>query len=170
MRIGLWTCALAVLLSACSQEPTEEQLATKAREDEAAIASVEAAQTPPPQPLNLSTITFADVERENLFGAGCNFTATGSATEPIAIAQGEAGYLKVDNRIERFAPDPGSARLPYNARERYTSTTRSFRLQFDTNDAQGSGYETVDYKGKLTVRDERDRVVSETEGLVQCGA
>lgn len=171
MRSSVLAAAgLGLLLSGCSQEPTEEQLAAKAREDEVAIASVEAAQVPPPRPVKLSAITFQDVERENMFGAGCNFASVGDADEPFAIAQGEGGFLKVDSRIERFAPDAGSAELPYNARERYTSTTRSFRLQMDSAVGRQSGSETVDYPGRLTVSDDRDRVVYQADGVVQCGA
>lgn len=164
----IFVLALAGLsLAACSEEPDPRE---QAREDAAAIAAVEAAQVPPPQPVNLSAITFPDVERENLFGAGCNFAPTGGGMGAIAIAQNEAGYLKVDGRIERFAPDTGSAEIPYGGREKYTSTNRSFRLMVDTSAVQQTGYETVDYPGRLIIRDSRDRVVYEAGGIVQCGA
>lgn len=169
-RISLVAASMALALSACSGEPSEEERAAQAREDAAAIEAVEAAQTPPPQPLNLSAITFPDIERENLFGTGCNFAPAGGGMGAIAIAQGEAGYLKVDNRVERFAPDTGSTELPYGTRERYTSTSRSFRLIVDTSEAQQSGYETMDYRGRLLIRDSRDRVVYEADGIVQCGS
>lgn len=164
----IFVLALACLsLTACSEESSPQE---QAREDAAAIASVEAAQVPPPQPVNLSAITFPDIERENLFGAGCNFAPTGGGMGAITIAQNKAGYLKVDGQIERFAPDSGSAELPYGARERYTSGNRSFRLIVDTSESQQSGYETMDYPGRLVIRDSQDRIVYEADGIVQCGA
>jgi len=160
---------LTIMLSACSGEADQGGAAAKAREDEAAIAAVEAAQTPPPQPVNLSAITFPDIERENLFGAGCNFAPAGGGMGAVAMAQGEAGYLKIDNKVVRFAPDAGSGELFYGARRKYTGTTNSFELTLDGEGKQ-SGYEVTDYSGRLVVRDSVDRVVYDAKGLVQCGA
>lgn len=160
---------LTMMLSSCSGEPDKDDLAAKAREDEAAIAAVEAAQTPPPEPVALSAITFPDVERENLFGAGCNFAPAGGGMGAVAMAQNEAGYLKIDDKVVRFAPDAGSKELFYGARQKYTGTSNSFELTLGGEGKQ-SGYEVTDYSGRLVVRDRADRVVYDAKGLVQCGA
>jgi hypothetical protein len=160
---------LTIMLSACSGESDQGDARAKARADEAAIAVVEAAQTPPPQPVKLSAITFPDVERENLFGAGCNFAPAGGGMGAVAMAQGEAGYLKIDNKVVRFAPDAGSGELFYGARQKYTGTTNSFELTLEEEGKQ-SGYEVTDYSGRLVVRDSVERVVYDAKGLVQCGA
>lgn len=169
LKITPLSAILAIMLAGCSNEADQEDVAAKAREDEAAIAAVEAAQTPPPQPVKLSAITFPDVERENLFGAGCNFAPTGGGMGAIAMAQNEAGYLKIDNKVVRFAPDAGSKELFYGARQKYTGTSNSFELVLDGEGKQ-SGYEVTDYSGRLVVRDSADRVVYDAQGLVQCGA
>ena len=160
---------LPFLLTACSDEPDRREAAAQAREDDAAIAAVEAAQTPPPQPVMLSAITFPDVERENLFGAGCNFAPADGGMGAVAMAQNEAGYLKIDNKVVRFAPDAGSGELFYGAKEKYTGTSNSFELTVDGAGKQ-SGYEVTDYSGRLVIRDSADRVVYDAKGLVQCGA
>lgn len=169
LKIASLFAILTIMLAGCSSEADREDVAAKAREDEAAIAAVEAAQTPPPQPVKLSAITFPDVERENLFGAGCNFAPKGGGMGAIAMAQNQAGYLKIDNKVVRFAPDAGSKELFYGARQKYTGTSNSFELVLDGEGKQSS-YEVTDYSGRLVVRDSADRVVYDAQGLVQCGA
>lgn len=161
---------LALVIPACSGEPSREEQAAKAREDAAAVASVEAAQTLPLVPIAPAAITFSDIERNDLFGAGCAFAPEGAPSDILALAQGGAGYLKIDGRIERFAPDAGSKELPYLARARYTSTQRTFELTYNGSEGRQTGPETIDYPGSLVVRDESDRVAYQQRGTVQCGA
>lgn len=164
------TLGTALSLAACSAGPDAEQQQAAAERDMAAIEAVKAAQVVPPEPLNLSAIGFPDIERENLFGAGCNFAPRGGGMGAVAIAQSEAGYLKIDNKVERFVPDAGSPQLPYEAREKYTSIAHSFQLSLQDQTGKRAGLETTDYNGRLVVRDSSDQVVYQADGLVQCGA
>lgn len=162
--------SLLMLLTACSPQVGAPDRAKSGQSDAEAIAAVKAAQTPAPLAFDLSPIVFADIERENMFGAGCSFSE-GSVDNPdLALAQANIGFLKIDGRIVRFAPDAGSARLPYKARAKYASGAHSFRLTADTGRGTQSGTETTDYPGRLTISDAYDRIVYDRTGTVQCGA
>lgn len=166
MRFKHLISLLALAVAACGQEAAEqEQASSDARPD----AVVE--QAPIPEALDLEAITFLDIERENLFGAGCSFAPTGGGMGALAIAQGEAGYLKIDGEVVRFSPDADSPELPLGARERYTGSAHSFQLTMQQDEAEQSGYETVNYPGRLTVRDRTGAIISyDSEGMVQCGS
>ena len=121
-------------------------------------------------PLKLSPVTFTDIERENMFGAGCSFAPVGGGIGALAIAQSEAGYLKISDRVERFEADMDSAELPLGARQRYSGSAYSFELQMEQGAGEKSGYETVNYPGRLTVRNEAGEVAFDSMGVVQCGS
>lgn len=161
MRLAIPLLILA--LAACSSEPTEEEIA-------ADVAEVEANQEPPPEQFEPQAIVFADVEKNDLFGAGCNFMPDGSGEGSIAIAMAETGYMKRDGEILRFAADAGSAELPYLARRKYDGLVYSFALDIDEKSGMPSGDETTDYSGSLTVVDGENREVYASTGIVQCGA
>ena len=154
-----------LLLAACGPTPEE-----KAAADARAVAEVKANQAPPPIPLTLDPIRFADIEKHDLFGAGCSFVPDGAGPDSVALAMGEGGYLIRDGELLRFAPDAGSAELPYLARQKYTGREFSFTLDLDEAQGKQSGEETIDYPGELTVRDSSDRVVYSAKGVSQCGA
>ena len=162
-----WITAGATLaLAACGgMTPAEEEAAR-----EAAVAEVEANQKPPPEMLELDPIRFADIEKFDLFGAGCNFSPDGDASAPVALAQADAGYLIRRGELHKLASDKGSAEMPYMSHRKYDGLEYSFTLDFDEAKGRQSGYETMDYDGTLTVRDGSDNVLYTAEGLVQCGA
>ena len=155
------------LLAACDDGPTA---AEQQAQDERDVAAVEAAQTPPPLAINPQKILYSDIERANLFGAGCSFAPDGGGMGAIVLAKGEAGYMKLDGEIVRFAPDTGSVQLPLDAWSKYTGKENSFRLVLDEGDGEQSGMETVAFGAELTVRDERDQVVYQKRGVAQCGS
>jgi len=160
--------ALALALAACSSEPSAAE--KKAAEDRA-VAQVEAIQKqkPPARPISLRPILFGDIQRFNLFGAGCAF-APGGSMGAVFLTREKVAYLKLDDRIVRFASDPGSAKLPmgtvsyYVGKEFAASLTRSVK----------SGGAKVDsalrFPGHLTVSDPHDQPVYDADGEVQCGA
>lgn len=152
----LISAALLGWLSACQQEQSD--------------AGMTAGEDSAPQPLDLAPVTFADIERENLFGAGCSFAPAGGGIGALAIAQNDAGYLKINDRVERFEADMNSAELPLGARQRYAGSAYSFKLQIEQVAGEKSGYETVNYPGRLIVRSEAGEVVFESGGVVQCGS
>ena len=159
--------ALALVLISCGEDISpDEQRAL----DENDIATVEALQTPPPQPIVPQPITYPDIEKHDLFGAGCNFAPDGGGLGAIVLAQPEIGYMKIDNSIERFAPDVGSASMPLGTFAKYDGTAHSFRLSFREEEGEQSGMETVDFKAQLVVRNSSDAVVYEADGIAQCGS
>ncbi|WP_435200772.1 hypothetical protein [Qipengyuania sp. 902] len=161
MRIAIPVALLA--LAACAAEPSEE-------ERQAAVAEVEANQTPAPEELALEPIGYPDIEQNDLYGAGCNFAPDGGGMGAVAIAMAEEGYLKRKGEILTFAADSGSTELPYLARSKYDGKAYSFSLAIDEASETPTGMETSDYSGELTVEDQYGSVVYQATGIVQCGA
>lgn len=161
-----WTLVfLTVAVAACGPTPEEEEAARKQ-----AVAEVEANQVPPPEKLILDPIRYPEIEKHQLYGAGCSLVPDGGGMGAVVIAMAEEGYLIRDGELLRFAADAGSAELPYLARRKYTGLAYSFTLDIDQGSGQKSGMETSDYRGTLTVRDNYDRIVFKADGLTQCGA
>ena len=159
-----WAISLIPLaLAACSSEPDEA-------ERQAAVAEVEANQEAPPEELELQPILYPDIEKNDLYGAGCSFAPDGGGLGAVALALADEGYVKRGEEILRFAADKGSEELPYLARRKYDGSDYSFTLELDRDSGAPSGDETSDYSGSLTVKDGKDRVVYESTGIVQCGA
>ena len=161
MRIAITVALLA--LAACSAEPSEE-------ERQAAVAEVEANQAPAPETLALEVIGYPDIEKNDLYGAGCSFAPDGGGLGAVAIAMAEEGYLKRKGEILTFAADSGSRELPYLARSKYDGKAYSFSLAIDEASEAPTGMETSDYFGELTVEDQYGGVVYQATGIVQCGA
>ena len=166
MRIFL-IALMAGSLAACGPDisPDEQE-----RLDEAAIAEVEANQIPPPDMLNPQTMTFADFERNDIFGMGCSFVPQGGGEDPIAVMLVGSGYMKLDDAHEQFAPDAGSAEAPLGTRVKYDSGRHSMRLAFLDGEGEKVGVETVEHVARLIVRDGRDRTVYDALGKALCGA
>lgn len=166
MRVAL-ILSLALATAACG-EP-EMSPAEKARQDEADVAAVKAAQVPPAAPVNPDPILYPDIEKYDLFGAGCNFAPKGSIGA-IAFAQPAHGYMKIDDKLVAFAPDAGSGDLPLGAKGKYTAGGYSFTLDVAQEEGEQVGSETVDFPAKFVLRNDRDQIVYESMGLAQCGS
>ncbi len=163
--------ALAILLplSACGSSSDTDDPAAKEAADAAAIAAVEEAMTPPAIPIEPQPILFPDIERFDLFGAGCSFVPAGGGMGAIALTMNERGFMKLDDAIERFAADIGSDPAPLQTRVGYTSRRYAMRLEIDESSADKTGYETVDYDAALSVSDGRG-IVYQSAGTAQCGS
>lgn len=160
--------AAAVLaLAACAED--EPSAAERARQDEADIAAVNAAQVPPPTPVTPEKILYPDIERHDLFGAGCNF-APGGSMAAIVLAQPARAYMKIDGKLETFAPDAGSGDLPLGAKGKYTGGAWSFVLDLAEEEGKQSGMETVNYPAHFVLRNEYDQIVYDATGVAQCGS
>lgn len=166
MRVAVILCA-ALLAASCDKE--ERSPAEQARMDEEDVAAVNAAQVPPPVPVTPDRITFTDVEKHDMFGAGCNF-APGTGIAPIALLQSERGFMKIDGRVVVLAPDAGSGDLPLGAKGKYTGGAWSIVLDLSAEEGKQSGSETVNYPARFVLRNERDQVVFESNGTAQCGS
>ena len=158
---------IVLLVSACGAD--EPSPAEKARADDADVAAVKAAQVPPPSPVTPERILYPDIERYDLFGAGCNFAPKGSMAA-IVLAQAAHGYMKIDGKLEAFAPDAGSGDLPLGAKGKYTAGAWSFVLDLAAEEGEQSGSETVNFPAHLVLRNDRDQIVYETDGTAQCGS
>ncbi|MFW2350599.1 hypothetical protein [Qipengyuania sp.] len=161
MRRLVLVCALA--LAACSNEPTEEERA-------AAVAEVEANQTPPPEQLELAPIRYREIEQHDLFGAGCSFAPEGGGLSAVALAMAETGHFLRGSELVTMAADKGSRELPYLARRKYDGKAYSMVLDLDEAEGEQSGEETSDYPATLTIRDSNEQVVYRKPGMAQCGA
>lgn len=162
-----WIMQLALVVAACGEK--EPSAAEKLRQDEADIAAVKAAQTPPPVPVMPDKILYPDIERYDLYGAGCNFAPEGSMGA-IAMAQTARGYMKIDGELEAFAPDVGSGDLPLGAKGKYTSGAWSFTLDLAAEEGTQEGSETVNFPARFELRNTRDQLVYQADGIAQCGS
>ena len=155
---------LLLLLAACSPE---KSAAEKRAEDDRAIAQVNAAQQikPPPKPIEPQPILFGDIQKYDLFGAGCAF-APGDSMGAVLLTREKVAYLLLDGRPVRFASDPGSTKLPLGTFSRYVGKERALSL----TRTDGEAGEATRWAGHLVVTDPYDQVVYEADGQVQCGA
>ena len=157
----------ALLATSCGKE--EPSPSEKARMDEADIAAVEAAQVPPPTPVEPDPIGMPDIEKYDMYGAGCNF-APGKGIAAIALLQEQRAFMKLDGGIVVFAPDAGSGDLPLGAKGKYTAKAWSFVLDLASEEGKQSGYETIDYPARLVLRNDHDQIVYQSDGTAQCGS
>lgn len=160
--------ALAVLLLAgCERELTPDE---QALQDERDIAQVEKANDSmgPLQPVTPEPILYPDIERNDLFGASCNY-APGTSLGTRVVAREADAFMKIDGEIVRFAADPGSRELPQRTRSLYAARAYSLRLQLD-GEGEPSAQGTTDYEGSVMVFDSHGRVVYEGTGIAQCRA
>ncbi|MBL4717310.1 MAG: hypothetical protein JKZ02_02445 [Erythrobacter sp.] len=153
---------VTLALAACSSEPTEEERA-------AAVAEVEAHQTPPPQPLVLDPIRYREIEQHDLYGAGCSFAPEGGGLAATALAMAETGHFLHNGELVTLAADKGSAELPYLARRKYDGTAFSMTLELDEETGEQVGEEVSNYSATLTIRDAHEAVVYRKTGIARCG-
>ncbi len=166
MRKILPLLSLAIL-SACAEEPSPEEQAVEAATRNALVEKGNAT-LPPLELVEPQPIQYPDIERHDLFGAGCNF-APGTSVGTRVIARPVDAYMKIDGEMVRFAADSGARELPLGTRSRYLGRAHELQLELSGEGTQ-SGSETVDYQGIVTLRDEHGRIVYRASGLAQCGS
>ena len=159
MRLAL---TLTFALGACSGAPMVSEEPTDYKEiNEAARA--------PAEPIAPDVISFADIEQHNLFGAGCNMLAP-NGDGLLLIADDTAAHFLLNGALVSLAPHPGSDKLPYGTFSHYDGLAHAVGLAIQEESADPQGPELTIYDGKMTIFDERDRVVFEQAGKVECGA
>ncbi|ANY20827.1 hypothetical protein A6F68_02327 [Tsuneonella dongtanensis] len=164
---SVWVMALAVLAAGCGER--EPSAAEQQRMDDADVAAVKAAQEAPPVPVTPDKILYPDIERYDLFGAGCNFAPEGSMAA-IVLAQPARGFMKIDGEMETFAPDAGSGDLPLGAKGKYTAGAWSFTLDLASEEGEQDGIETVNFPARFVLKNDRDQIVYQANGIAQCGS
>lgn len=163
-----------LMLAACGEpELTAEQQEAAERQ---AIAAVEAAQVIPAEPVTPEPILFADIERYDLFGAGCSFLPDGKPAEApdgagvLALASERGAYIKIDGELHRLAPDAGSSELPLGTRGKYDGKAFAIILDIASEEGVPSGAETTDFPARLVLHNARDQTVYTATGIAQCGS
>lgn len=156
-----------VALAACGSDVTPEE---QTRLDEKAIAEVEASQIPPADLVEPQTLSQTDFEEHDMYGVGCGFVPEGGGEDPIAVTFLDDAYMKIDDSIERFAPDPGSTESVFGTRVRFDGARHSMQLDLTDREGEQVGMETMAHDARLTMRDGRDRVVYEARGKATCGS
>ena len=147
------TLGLLVLVAGCGEK---KSAAEKRAEDDRAIAQVNAAQAvkPPPKPIAPQPILFGDIQKYDLFGAGCAF-APGNSMGAVLLTRDKIAYLLLDGHPVRFASDPGSAKLPLDTFSRYVG--KELALSLTRSGAEGG--EATRWAGHLVVTDPFNQVV-----------
>ena len=114
------------------------------------------------------TITYNDIEANNLFGAGCAYSS-GTSIAPIVLAMADEAVMKIDGRIHRFQIDPESEGTRLVSRSRYLAEDR---VLFLTVEGEGTpaGEETMNYTGSVHLLDGAGAELFTTTGTVQCGS
>jgi hypothetical protein len=161
--------ALSLLaLAACSKpEPSPAQQEAR---DTADIAAVEAVQNIPPTPEEPGPILYPDIDKYKLFGAACAFVPSGGGIAPVVLAQEKSAYMKLDGQIVRFAPDPGSPKLPVGAHGKYDAKAWSITLDIAEGEGRDTTTDAVDFNAHFTLRNDHDQAVYDANGTARCGA
>ena len=153
----------ALLTSACGEQRDPAQEA-------ADVAEIRAMHdNPPAVPIDPERISYSDIERNNLFGAGCGF-APANSLSVIALAQPERGFLKLDGEIVTLSPDTGGASLPLDSWQSYSGSDYAFELTRSSETGEQSSVEATSWPGSLRISDRQGKTVYEADGTLQCGA
>jgi hypothetical protein len=133
-----------------------------------ALLACETEAEPPAPSLAPQAITYADIEANNLFGAGCAY-ASGNSMAPIVLALADEAVMKLDGQIQRFRVDPESEGAALGSDSRYLAEDR---VLFLTVEGEGtpSGEETVNFTGSVRLLDGAGAELYATTGTVQCGS
>lgn len=162
--------ALGLALASCGEPEPEPQTP---EEDARDIAMVEAAQDrhPPVRKLVPQPISFAEIEKMQISGAGCGFVPQGAqARDAVLVTTSETGLLKAGGQLVTLASDTGSAEFPYGTRKIYTAKAMWLELEKGGGEGEALGEEAVRWPGTLTVRDQWDRIIYQSAGSLDCGA
>jgi hypothetical protein len=177
MQKLLTVSAAISVLAGCGESLSPEE---QAAADERDVALVEKANKamPPVRQVTPEPILLPDIERYDLLGEACSY-APGTSLGARVIAREADAFMKIGDKIERFAADPGSRELPMHTRSVYNSKDFSLVLALEDGDAvPGAGASEkapepvtdgrLNFEGAVTLRDAYGRVVYEGVGLAQC--
>jgi hypothetical protein len=165
MRLLLLVGALA--LASCGDEiPSQKQAERDARD----IALVKRANRGVAMPIVPQPILYPEIEKNEIYGTSCAFAPDGGGVGAIAIAMADDGFMKLDDRLVRFAADVGSTALPSGARSKYSGRRYAFELTLSGGEGKRVAAEATTYDGQLTVRASNGDTVYEQTGEIQCGS
>ncbi len=168
MRRALLLLLAVLACSGCSSSPGETP---RKGSDTRAVAEVERLSTPPAIPLHPQPIAYTDIEKYDLFGAGCYFLdGAGDKAPMLFLASDEQGWLQLDGEMIAFSAVRSSTGLPYVSWSKYVVLARTVELKRDWAAARSTGPETETAPGTIIIHDERERVVFKRSGSIDCGA
>ena len=160
----------ALALAGCEAAPGP---AGNASSDAEAVAMVKKAQDskPPLRAVSSGRILVADLDKHDLYGAGCTFAPEGAgAADFVFLGDDVRGAVKIDGAIVILAADSGSPALPYGARERYTGKEFSIQLAKGAGEGIAASEESAGWPCTLTIRDQWERPIYTANGSLECGA
>ncbi|MCP5396852.1 MAG: hypothetical protein H6918_08985 [Sphingomonadaceae bacterium] len=114
-------------------------------------------------------ILYPDIEANQLFGASCAFVPDGGGIGAIALAMEDAGYMKLDGQIVRFAEADEAQQLGADSMA-FVSDSASFTLTLDRSSERARADTGTEFNGELLVRDTTGASMYQARGLIQCGA
>ena len=158
------------LLTACEKPRSP---AEQAAEDARAVAMVEAAQNvkPPPVPLEPQPITAADIEHNQIYGAGCTLVpASMPGGDPVVMANDRRALVKLGGKFVTFAADPGSPAVAVGVRNHYVGKAQSLRLARGAGNGTQLGLDGMRWDGRVEIRDANDQTVWSSAGVLTCGS
>ncbi|RPF70245.1 hypothetical protein [Aurantiacibacter spongiae] len=161
--------ASLAFLSGCGDDLSDTEREARNR---AAADQVRALNDAPPPLVEIvpEPLLLPEIEANDLYGDGCAY-APGTSMGTRVIAREADAFMKIDDRVVRFAADPGSRELPDNSRSLYNGREYSLRLTIDDvepGEEAGANTEGV-MSGTVYLRDRWDRVVYQGSGAVNCG-
>lgn len=166
--VFLTLCPPVLALTACDKPKNP---AEQASEDARAVAMVEAAQNvkAPPVPIDPQPITAADIEHNQLYGAGCTLVPVAQpGGDPLVMANDRRALVKLGSKFVTFAADPGSPVLGLGVRTHYVGKAQSLGLARATGDGTALGQEGMRWDGRAEIRDAQDRVIWSSAGTLTC--
>lgn len=120
----------------------------------------------PPGP---ERILYHDIEANEIYGASCAFAPSGGGIGAIAIAMGDAGYLKIGGDLLKLAPMTEDQNLG-PPEINFAGDEYSFGLTLDALSERAHGSGGKEYDGWLKVNARDGSTVYEADGLIQCVA
>jgi hypothetical protein len=160
------TLIAVLLVAGCGKDPVQQR-----REDDQAVAAVNAAQNrlPPPKPFRPEPLTVEDLARMDDVGARCILPADPAGPAiPQLVTMGSYGWIKLDGELIRLVAD--TAGQPGNNRtwSRYTGKELTLRIEPAEARAAPITANGVHRRVRLTVRDAWQRVIFETTVWQAC--
>ncbi len=126
---------------------------------------------PPPPPASTiqpEPITYPDIKGNELYGAGCNFSADGGGMGALVLAQEKEAILKLGGNILRIPADKTSQILPETARTRYVGA-KTILILAPLPGAEPSENGVVkSLATSVTIMDLQGRIQFFAKGQVQC--
>lgn len=154
-------------LAACGDDVSSQE---QHEADAQAVAMVEQANSaePPLEELVPEPIIETDMQAEEMGGERCTYSP-GTNHGVLVVARQVDAYMKIANRLVRFAADPGARQLPFETRTLYNG--REYHLRLDIPEDESAGTEATagtEFEGTVTLFDQWDRVVYSGDGPVTC--